>query len=75
MAELALPKDTATIVTPTKVTMVQNTMPSNTLYASTTGDVQEAWIEISPKDYIRFETPVYFMQKQWDNYVFPTIEL
>ena len=75
MAELAIAKDIPSLVTPSKVTMVQNTMPSNPLYASTTGDVQEAWIEISPKDYIRFETPVYFIQKRWDNYVFPIIEL
>lgn len=75
MAELALVKDTPTLVTPTKVTMVQNTMPSHVLFISTTGTVSEAWIEIDARDYIRFETPVYFMQKQWDNYVFPIVEL
>jgi len=53
--------------------LVQNTMPgrSQLLYVSTHGQMHGAWMSVPGQSCIEFDKMVYFMQKDYDEYVFP----
>ena len=53
--------------------LVQNTMPgrSQLLYVSTHGDMAGAWMSVPGQSCVEFDKMVYFMQKDYDEYVFP----
>ena len=78
MTELSLEQNIPVLLTPSLLTAtVQNSMQSSDdkLMVSTSGDVDEAWTTIEPRNYIKIDTPMYFMQTSWATYVFPVIEV
>jgi len=76
MTEITLERGVPLLVTPTKTTVIQNlsTTSDDPIYVSTSGVVTEKWIRINAEDYIKFNTPLYFVQLAWNQLVLPVIE-
>ncbi len=78
MEELTLQKDIPQLLTPSDtVISVQNTMKTNDdkLYISTHGDIDKMWTLLEPGQIVKFAEPMYVMQKSWNQWVFPVIEV
>lgn len=75
MDELTLDKGIPLLVTPTTVTTVHNTMTSDDpLLVSSHGDVEKKWLEVFADGYVKFETPLYFLQTTGGQIVLPVYE-
>ncbi len=78
MEELTLQKDIPQLLTPSDtVISVQNTMKTNDdkLHVSTHGDVDMTWTLLEPGQIVKFAEPMYLLQRSWNQWVFPVIEV
>ncbi len=75
MEELVLEKGIPSLVVPTTSTIIQNKMATwdDFLYISKHGDPDKKWMIIESGDSIKFSTPMYFMQTEWDQLVLPIV--
>ncbi len=77
MEEIILEKGIPLAVDPLGITStVQNKMTTtdDPLYVSNHGDVDKKWIEVPAGDYVKYATPVFFLQKSWNQLVLPVVE-
>jgi len=69
MDVLILKQGVPEVVTPeTNFSLVQNTLPSTygQLLFSAHGDIEKPWNEVAPGTSVKFDFPIYFMQKGWE---------
>ncbi len=76
MDEIILNRGVPLLVTPTVTTTLQNKMNSSDdkLLVSSHGDLEKKWITVDSGDYVKFATPVYFLQTSWNQLIIPLYE-
>ena len=77
MDEITLISHTPLEVTPTLAfSTIQNrsSEASGILYISSHGDLNKVWIELQPGSSVKFDKPLYFMQKTGKDMKIPVIE-
>lgn len=76
MDEITIQSYEPLLVTPTTTTVVHNTMTSDDpLLVSSHGDKSKKWLEVMSDDYVKFDTPLYFMQTTQGQIVLPAFEI
>jgi len=76
MNEIVLERGVPLLVTPTTTTVVQNlsTTSDDPIFVSTSGVLTEKWMKIDAEDFIKFNTPMYFLQNSWNQLILPVVE-
>ena len=77
MTELTLKRGVAQQVSPAGAfTAIQNSMTTtdDMLMFSTSGKLDDKWMELVPGGSVKFSEPLFFLQKSWDTFVFPVVE-
>lgn len=76
MDEVVLASREPTLVSPTKVTVIHNTMTSDDpLLVSSHGDKSKKWLEVAADDYVKFSSDLYFLQNTPGQVVLPAFEI
>ncbi len=77
MDELELEREVPYRFVPTASTIIQNSMfnTDEELYVSNHGDIDKAWLSIGPGATMTFSGELYFMQKSFNQYVFPVVTI
>ena len=77
MTELTLKRGVPTKVTPSgSYAVVQNptTTTDDMLLVSQSGDIDGRWMEVGPLGSVKFDQPMFLMQKAWTTLTLPVIE-
>ena len=76
MDEVVLASREPTLVSPTKVTVIHNTMTSDDpLLVSSHGDLNKKWMEVLSDNYLKFNTDIYLLQSTRGQVVLPAFEI
>ena len=77
MEELELKNGIPVQVAPSgPLVVVQNSMTTtdDQLMVSEHGDLTKAWMQVGPGDAVKFDQPMWLLQKSWATFVFPVID-
>ena len=77
MDEITLAPHTALEITPTgsySTIQNRNSESSGIVYISTHGDNNKVWIELAPGSAVKFDAPLFFMQKTKNTMKLPIVE-
>ena len=77
MDELELKREVPYDFNALSSTIVQNSMinTDEELFVSNHGDIDKAWMSIGPGATITFSGQLFFMQKSFNQYVFPVVTI
>ena len=77
MDELELKRGVPYEFIPTASTIIQNSMINTDegLFVSNHGNIDKAWLSIGPGATMTFSGTLYFMQKSFNQYVFPVVTI
>ena len=77
ITEITLLKNIPLEVTPTGAySVVQNTLrtDTNVIFVSQDKDITKRWMEVKPGGTVKFDSPVWMLQKTFDQVVLPIFE-